>query len=158
MAFNIETAEVIWKWNRVYRGLGSKAEAFSRYFVEDIRNCNLPATKVEITQLKVGFLFGGKREYLEISAEHLADFRIFLGARAYGTHLSLSKFLVIKPGILGGKKTSFNTFELQDLGDYLASAQTSLDAALRKVAQESGLDPKELNLTFDPLALNKHIG
>lgn len=155
MAFNIETAEVIWKWNRVYRGMGSKAEAFIRYFIEDIRTCALPATKVEITQLKVGFLFGGKRDYLEIIADHLADFRIFIGSRSYGTHLSLSFFLVIKPGILGQKKTSFNTFEWQDLGDYLASAQKSIEEASRKIAQECGIDPKELNLTFDQLTTAK---
>ena len=119
MAFNIESAEVIWKWNKIVRGLGSSAEKFIRYFIEDIRNCGLPATKVEVTSLKVGILFGGRREYVEISADHLADFRIFLAARSYGTYLSLSTFLVVKPGFLGVKKTSFNTFELQDLGDIL---------------------------------------
>lgn len=151
MAFNIELAEVIWKWQDSFRGLGSKAEQFIRYFIEDIRDSRLPDTKVELTQLKVGMIFGGKRDYLEISANHLGDYRIFIGARAYGAHLSLSFFLVSKPGIWGKRTSPLNTFELQDLGDYLTSTQISLISTLHRLAKEAGMDPKDMRLTFKEL-------
>jgi hypothetical protein len=157
MAFNIEQADVIWKWGNAYRGLGKFAENFIRYFVEDIRNCQMPGTKVEITQLKVGLIFGGRRDYIEVSADHLGDYRIFLGARAYGAHLSISMFLVSKPGLLSKRTTAMNTFEIQDLSDYLESTQISLGYALTRVAKEGSveLDQKALDTSFLPLVFRR---
>jgi hypothetical protein len=156
MAFNIQKAVVVWKWHEIYRGLASSADAFIESLLDDMRTSKLPNTTFTITQLKVGLISGGRREYVEINAEHLKDCRIFAAARPYGKHLSVSMFLAYTPGFWGRK--SLNTFEYQDLEDFLESVQISIKKAKDRIAQDAKIDPKDLKTEFEKLPLQVEKG
>jgi hypothetical protein len=117
--------------------------------VQDLKESQLPKTSVVITPVK-GELESLQSEFVEVRTENYTS-RAKLGVRPYGVHLQVSLLFADDAGssYRRGQPVSLVTWLNREAR--LRAAQTSMVYALRRIAQENNVDPKELSFGFSEL-------
>lgn len=91
---------VVDSWNTlILSGAGNGSKILGR--VERmIRESKMPGILVERRDVSSSLIFGAKRDFLVAMHQTLRDYRIYIGARDFGSNLDVSWYLTIQPRFL----------------------------------------------------------
>ena len=121
-----------------------------------IKEAHMPGVKTGQQDVSSG-LFGAKRRFLVVDHNNLRDYRLYIGARDYGTSLDVSWYLTIQPSALKRAVSKYATgnpqalsmqvdfFSQQDLSAYTSYAHHCVTESVRLLMKELEQDPTGLN-------------
>ena len=104
MGSALESDSVIDQWSMIVDSAAGNAADV----LEDIKR-RLEAAQIpgectwELEEVKCGgFLSRTRREFLVVRLKEFKDYRMYVAARDYGTHLDVCRFLAVQAGVLKG--------------------------------------------------------
>jgi hypothetical protein len=104
----LKNESVVDKWNTlVVNGAGRDIQVMDA-IADKINGAQMPGVKVEKGSISLG-MFGGKRAFVTVAYQSLPDFRLYVGARDFGTHLDVSWYLTVQPR---GFKRAFSKYSM----------------------------------------------
>jgi hypothetical protein len=102
MALSLKDESVIDQWSTIV----DSAAGHGTEVLDDIKR-RLEASEIpgectwELEEVQSGgFLTRTKREFLVVRLKEFKDYRIYVAARDYGTHLDVCRFVAVQPGVL----------------------------------------------------------
>lgn len=102
-------------------------------------------------------LFGAKRKFVVVNHNNLRDYKLYIGARDFGTNLDVSWYLTIQPSALKRAVSKYATgnpqalsmqvdfFSQQDLSAYTSYAHHCVTETVKELLKELEQDPTGLN-------------
>ena len=120
-----------------------------------ITDTQMPDVYCELSEVSAG-MFGERRQFLVVGHNRLREYKMFIGARSYGTHLDVSWFLAVEPSLL--KRTwskytqgdpralsqNVDLFSQQDVSAFTSIAERAVDRVVHMLYDELKLDPSGL--------------
>lgn len=155
MAVTLKEQKIVESWGIVIQGGQGKASSIFDTTQDLLEANKAPGVKWEMTEAKPGLikgLLGKKRDYLLVTNESLKDYRMYIGARDYGTNLDVAWFLTVEPGFLSklaktaqamasfGVFGNLDIFDQQDLRAYVTVSHHAIIDAVESLMQELGQD------------------
>jgi hypothetical protein len=127
-----------------------------------IKESQAPGVEMKFVKVRPSWLkgfFGKEREYLRVTNEGLKDYRMYIGARDYGTDLDVQWYLTCEPGFFkkslskvltagsSDKALSFllDLFDQQDLTAYATIVHHSLLKAVESLMRSLDQDPSKID-------------
>jgi hypothetical protein len=127
------------------------------YFFDSVQKLleknQAPGVKWEMGEVTTNFwkgLFGKKRDYILVTNEALNEYKIYIGAREYGTNLDIQYFLTCEPGLFKkmdersdksmGMMTILDIFAQQDLRAYSTVVRRCIKEVAKTLVKELGQD------------------
>ena len=158
MAITLNDQKIQERWGQIIEHGNGKADTIYKMTQDFLKEAQAPGVAWEFTDVKTG-MFGSKRVYLLVTNEALKDFRMYIAARDYGSHLDVQWYMTVEPGFLkstisraiageGGEQAmswALNIFDQQELSAYAATVHSSLLKAVDAVAKGLGQDPTKFN-------------
>ena len=147
---------VVDNWNVIIEQGAGRGHTLLTTVEQQIKESNLPNVSSGMHDVSGG-LFGAKRRFLCVNHTHLRDYRIYIGARDYGTHLDVGWYLTIQPGFLKRNISKYTTgnpqalswqidfFSQQDLHAFVTVAHHCVKRATEVLFEELKLDPSGLS-------------
>lgn len=146
------------RWGQIIEHANGKAESVYKMMQQFLQEAQPPGVGWDFIDVKTT-LFGSRRQYLRVTNQSLKDFRIYVGARDYGSHLDVQWYMTVEPGFLksavsramageGGEQAlswALNIFDQQELSAYASTVHSCLLKAVDIVAKELGQDPTKFN-------------
>jgi len=121
-----------------------------------IKDAHMPGVTTGQQDVSTG-LFGSKRKFLVVNHTSLRDYRLYIGARDFGTNLDVSWYLTIQPSALKRAVSKYATgnpqalsmqvdfFSQQDLSAYTSYAHHCVKETVKLLMKELEQDPTGLN-------------
>jgi len=160
MAVTLKEQKIMSSWGMVIQGGQGKSESIFSTIQGLLASNDAPGVEWEMTEAQPGRikgLFGKKRDYLLVTNEALKDYRLYVGARDYGTNLDTAWFLTVEPKFFSGlakaaqSLASFGVFgdldifDQQDLRAYVTVVHHSVLDAVGSLMEELGQDPSKID-------------
>jgi hypothetical protein len=154
MAIKNET--VIDQWNNIVVNGAGKAAWLMDTLTEDLKKAQMPNVLVKREDVSSG-MFSEKRQFVVVDHKALRDYRMFIGARDFGTHLVVSWYLTIAPSplkrmfskISTGNPQAFSMqmdfFTQQDLHSYVGIVHHCVTDIVKQLLTELEQDPTRLD-------------
>ncbi len=158
MAKKISEAQISSKWHHlVFSGQG-RGENILNHTKSMLQERAYPGlTWNEEVVKSGGFILGKKRVLLLVQSTTLKDHKMYVGARDYGTDLSVSWYVTVEPGFfksvaaskLTGDFTGFsygmNLFDEEELTSYVTGVHQCVLAGVEMTMDELGQDFSKVN-------------
>ena len=144
-------------WATVINGGRGKFDYIFDTVQKLLTESEIPGVEWKMGEVTTGFfsgLLGKKRDYIMITNEAVKDYKMYVGARDYGSHLDVQWFLTTEPGFFksmsakvatmaaaaAGSEKSFSyvldIFAQQDLRAYVTVVHHCLLSAVKSLMEE----------------------
>jgi hypothetical protein len=148
MTTNMKREMVIDQWSMIVTGGAGQSARIMTDIENILTEAKMPGVKFFRDDCTAGF-FSGKRDFLILwhGQPALKNYRIFLGARDYGSSLDASWFLTFVPTLFHRKVNSQNLdiFTQQDLRAFASTVHHCMQAALEALCGELEQDQTGLH-------------
>jgi len=158
----IKDETILERWSVLIKNAHGNGEKIYNRTAEFIQELQAPGINSEMVKLRTDRIERGggfftkfvERDYLMVTHDHLRDFRMYIGARDFGSALYVSWYLTCAPNFL--KKTisglltkdpqslSFmfmsDIFRQEDLTAYVTAIHHALIDATKEVSESVGFD------------------
>lgn len=156
----IKDEKVIDNWQILINSAAGKAQAVLDSAEKHIDQIQAPNVSCHTETVKPGLfqgLMGKQRDFLAVRNRVLSDHRMYIGARDYGTALSVCWFLTCEPGyfkkklsahLTGSDKAlsfSLDLFDQEELTAYVTAAHHGVLDAVNELMTELGQDFSKVN-------------
>lgn len=157
MGIALDSESVIDQWSTIVDGAAGNATEVLDEIRQRLEAAEIPGECTwEVEEVKSGgFLTRTRREFLVVRLKEFKDYRIYVAARDYGSHLDVCRFVAVQAGVLksmlaekiGGDKNSLsgptNILVAQDLRAWVTvvhhAVLDSVEALLSRLGHESHL-------------------
>lgn len=153
---------VIDRWSLIIENGQGNAEPVFRGTQGYLQLANPPGVQMQRVRVRPTWLkglLGVERDYLMVTSETLSDYRMYIGARDYGSSLDVSWYLTCEPGQLkkalsemltrGASDTALSVnldlFEQQDLNAYSTVVHRCLLKAVEKLMAAMHQDSSKID-------------
>ena len=121
-----------------------------------IKDAHMPGVTTGQEDVSSG-LFGARRKFLVVNHQNLRDYRMYIGARDFGSNLDVSWYLTIQPSAMKRAFSKYTTgnpqalsmqvdfFSQQDLSAYTGYAHHCVKETVQQLMKELEQDPTGLN-------------
>ena len=116
----LKDEKIVDSWAMIILGAQGKSDFIFDTTKKLLEKNEAPGVNWELGEVTPSFLkglFGRKRDFLLVTNEALDDYKMYIGARDYGTNLDVQWFLTCEPGFL--KKISSQIDAAAGLISYL---------------------------------------
>jgi hypothetical protein len=146
---------VVDNWSVIVSGGAGHGQNVLNNIEQEIKEANMPNVTTGQQDISGG-IFGSKRKFLCVNHNHLRDYRIYIGARDYGTHLDVGWYMTIQPGFLKRNISKYTTgspqalswqidfFSQQDLHAFVTVIHHIVKQVAEGLFEELKLDPSGL--------------
>lgn len=156
----LKDEKVMDSWFTLMENAAGKSDALLDFTSQNLENVDAPNVYWDTETVKPGLfkgLMGKKREFLLVTNDSLPDHKMYIGARDYGSDLSVSWFLTTEPryfkkkisaAITGSDKAlsfALDLFDQEELRAYVTVAHHSLLKAVNGMMKELGQDFSKVN-------------
>ena len=156
MSVTLKDEKLLDSWGVVIDSAANQGSKLIDLIIARLKYSRLPGVEWDNVDASPGMLkgwMGKKREFLRVTAENLKDYRMYVGARDFGSHLDFSWFLTVEPGffkksfssaLTGGDNSLALTFNLdlfdqQDLRAYVTGVhRCCVREAIQQLVSELG--------------------
>jgi len=148
--------KIIDRWFSILPGGAGRSSHIFNCVEASLAAVNAPGVTWDIEDVAPGAwqsLLGNAWEFLVVKNSRMRDYRMFIGARDYGTSLSVSWYLVAEPRTLqsfmttvfsdagSGAAPSMHLFEEEELRCYVTSVHRCVKHAVNELMRHLHLDP-----------------
>jgi len=154
----LKDEKIVDNWTMVIGGGQEKADYVFDIVQKLLEANQAPGVKWELGEVTPSFfkgLFGRKRDFLLVTNEAFKEYKMYIGARDYGTNLDVQWFLACEPGFfqrLGDKMdqavgmiSMLDIFAQQDLRAYVTVVHHCLLNAVDALLDDLGQDKSKVN-------------
>ena len=156
----LKDEKVIDKWQVLIESAAGKSDVVFDRVRGHLDAVQAPSVKYHTETVKPGLfkaLMGKKRDFLAVTNQFLSDHKMYIGARDYGTHLSVSWFLTCEPGYFKKKLSAHLTgsdkalsftldlFDQEELTSYATVVHNCVKTAVKELMEQLGQDFSKVN-------------
>ena len=156
MAVKLKEETILNQWSMLIDGAAARGTEVLDDIQSRLRSAQVPGNcKWSVEEVESGGMFSkARREFLIVRVDQFSDYRIYVGVRAYGTHLDCCRFVTVEPGFLkrqlseaitGGEdrllSTPKNLLVEQDLTAWVTVVHHCVLDAVKALMSKSGQDP-----------------
>lgn len=154
----LKDEKIVDTWTMVIGGGQEKADYIFDTVQKLLEANQAPGVNWELGEVTPSFfkgLFGRKRDFLLVTNEAFKEYKMYIGARDYGTNLDVQWFLTCEPGFfqrLGDKMdqsmgmiSMLDIFAQQDLRAYVTVVHHCLLNAVDALLDDLGQDKSKVN-------------
>jgi hypothetical protein len=153
----LKDEKIVDSWAMVISGAQNKSQYVFDNIQKLLEKNEAPGVAWELGEVTPSFfkgLFGNKRDYLLVTNEALKEYKIYIGARDYGTNLDIQWFLTCEPGFFKkmgeqvdkavGLISVLDIFAQQDLRAYVTVVHHCLKGVVETLMKELGQDTSKI--------------
>jgi hypothetical protein len=154
----LKDEKIVDSWAMIIIGAQGKSDFIFDTTKKLLEKNEAPGVNWELGEVTPSFfkgLFGRKRDFLLVTNEALDDYKMYIGARDYGTNLDVQWFLTCEPGFLkkisaqidaaAGLISYLDIFAQQDLRAYATVVHHCLLQAVDSLLDNLGQDKSAIN-------------
>jgi hypothetical protein len=154
----LKDEKIVDSWAMIIIGAQGKSDFIFDTTKKLLEKNEAPGVNWELGEVTPSFfkgLFGRKRDFLLVTNEALDDYKMYIGARDYGTNLDVQWFLTCEPGFLkkisaqidaaAGLISYLDIFAQQDLRAYATVVHHCLLQAVDSLLDNLGQDKSMIN-------------
>lgn len=156
----LKDEKVIDKWLTLVSSAAGKSDVVFDRVRGHLDAVEAPSVSYHTETVKPGLfqgLMGKKRDFLAVKNQFLSDHKMYIGARDYGTHLSVCWFLTCEPGYFKKKLSTHLTgsdkalsfaldlFDQEELNAYATAVHSCVKQAVKELMEELGQDFSKVN-------------
>jgi hypothetical protein len=144
MTTNIRREAIVDSWGTIIEQGAGKDKRLMDDIARLINEAQMPQVTLTRDDCTVG-MFGTKRDFLILKHNIYREYRMFLGARDYGTSLDASWFMTYVPSGFRRKVQNLDIFRQQDLKAFASIAHHCMKKAIEALCEELQQSPAGLN-------------
>jgi hypothetical protein len=156
MTTTIRRNSVIEQWGTIIEQAAGQQKRVMADMLTYLKEANIPNAKIYQDDCSTG-MFSAKRNFIIMTHDILREYRMFLGARDYGSNLDVSWFVTVSPSGLKrslsrratGNPLAFSQqvdiFTQQDLRSWLTVAHHCVKRTIETISEELKQTPAGLN-------------
>jgi hypothetical protein len=158
----LKDEKIIDRWSMIVENAQGLAEQIYGDTQSIVNESQAPGIGFERVQVRPSWLkgiLGNERSYLMVTNDALSDYRMFIGARDYGSALDISWFMTCEPGFFSKKLSNILTsgasaqalslnldiFQQQDLNAYATLVHHCMLKAIEKMMSGKGQDTTQID-------------
>jgi hypothetical protein len=147
MAVTLSKDRILDQWSSLVHNGAGNTERIYKMTEGFLDESNLPGVAWKRDQVSTG-LFGSTRDFLIVSHRALSEYKMFLSARDYGSHLDCSWYLTCKPGLFKKAISKYATgnanvmsmnldvFDQQDLSAWASCVHHAFMRSTKELMEE----------------------